>query len=190
MAPLLRLTGGMWAWLGYQEEWGFQQRVAGTRALTFRSLSMTVHFGWKDDLIKPQIFRAEWAGFAPWAGKVSGFQGKNAGHPHWQFDVLESLSSEAHDQHAKELLLLLRDEDDDTEGEVKEFEPVADREVITDIIRAQKLSKIHFASAAPWWKAPPLGDHAHTPENVQQAQLWVSKTLAYLKEELSRLQTT
>ena len=189
VAPLLRLTDGMWAWLGFQEDWGFQQKVAGTRALTFRSLSMTIHFGWKDDLIKPQIFRAEWAGYAPWAGKDPSFQGKNAGHPHWQFDVLESLATEGHEELAKDLLQLLRDDDGEPDdGQVKEFAPVADTGVVADIIRAQKLSRIHFASAAPWWKPAPQGDHAHAPANVQQAQQWVSRTLTYVKEELARLQ--
>jgi len=189
VAPLMRITQGMWAWLGVHEEWRFDRRVAGARTFAFRFLSVTVHFGWKSDLVKPQIFRAEWAGFAVWNSGAPSFQGKNAGHPHWQFDVLESLSNDDAENNAKDLLELLRSEESGSEATAIEFMPAGDQRVISDIIGALKLSKIHFASAAPWWRSPPNHVHAHTPERAEQMEAWLDRTIAYIREELERLQT-
>lgn len=189
VAPLIRITQGMWAWLGLHEEWRFDRQVAGSRSYAFRSLSMSIHFGWKSDILKPQIFRAEWAGFAAWSGTQASFQGKNAGHPHWQFDVLESLSSELAEENANELLELLRGDDDGEAVEPAEFMPPGDQQIIADIVSAQKLSKLHFASAASWWKSAPHDAHAHSPLRAEEAAIWLERTIAYTKEELERLQT-
>lgn len=190
VAPLIRITEGMWAWLGLNEEWRFDRQVAGSRSYAFRSLSMTIHFGWKLDFLKPQIFRAEWAGFAIWAGSNASFQGKNAGHPHWQFDVMESLSSDQTEESARDLLELLRGSDGGVSTEPAEFVATGDQQVIGSIVGAQKFSKLHFASAAPWWRSTPHDAHAHSPQRAEEAAAWLDRTIAYTKEELERLQTS
>lgn len=189
VVPLIRITRGMWAWLGLYEEWRFDRNVAGARAYAFRSLSMTIHFGLKSDILKPQIFRAEWSGFGVWAGTDASFQGKNAGHPHWQFDVLESLSSDKAETNANELLELLRLDEGSEPVQPAEFMPTGDQQVIADIVSAQKLSRLHFASAASWWRPAPHDAHAHSPERAEQAAVWLDRTIAYTKGELERLQT-
>lgn len=189
VAPLIRITKGVWAWLGLYEEWRFNRQVAGSRTYAFRSLSMTIHFGSKFDILKPQMFRAEWAGFAVWAGADASFQAKNAGHPHWQFDALESLVSDKSEENANELLELIRGDEQGEAVEPAEFMPVSDQQVIADAVSAQKLSKLHFASAASWWRSAPDDAHAHSPERAEQAAVWLERTIAYTKEELERLQT-
>ena len=74
VAPLLQLEQGLWVWLSYREEWANERPVGGRRRFSFRAGSITVHFGWKQDLFKPQMFRAEWAGWAKWDNREYGFQ--------------------------------------------------------------------------------------------------------------------
>jgi hypothetical protein len=65
IAPLLHLQQGLWAWLGYREEWADERPNRGVRRFSFRSSGLTIHFGWKNDLFKPQMFRAEWGRLGP-----------------------------------------------------------------------------------------------------------------------------
>jgi hypothetical protein len=80
VAPLLHLQRGLWAWLGYREEWQAENLSRGTRRFSFRSIALTIHFGWKNDAFKPQMFRAEWPGWSEWGAGYSSFQAANAGH--------------------------------------------------------------------------------------------------------------
>jgi hypothetical protein len=144
-----------------------------------------VHFGWKNDLFKPQMFRAEWAGWADWGGNSYGFQAANAGHPHWQFDALESLP----DAHAAERATMLRDLlSEAVEPEVRDFSPQLASSDVRDVVTAQKISRIHFASAAAWWKPAPHDEHAHGPVTARDVESWVQRSLEYLNTELERLQ--
>jgi hypothetical protein len=174
IAPFLHLRQGLWAWLGYREEWDSERPNRQLRRFSFRSSSLTVHFGWKNDLFKPQMFRAEWAGWAKWGGIDYCFQAANAAHPHWQFDALESLP----DADAVERTAILR-ELLGTETTVREFNPQLAQEDVRDLVTAQKLSRIHFASAAAWWKAAPHNDHAHGPTSEADVESWVRSSLDY-----------
>jgi hypothetical protein len=49
------------------------------------------------------------------------------------------------------------------------------------------MSRMHFASAAAWWKNSPQDAHAHTPETAQHIQEWLRGTLSYIAQELRRL---
>lgn len=185
VAPVRQLGRGLWVWLSYREEWAYDRQVAGRQSFTFRSASMTVHFGLRFDEYKPQMFRAEWAGWADWDGVDFSYQAGDAAHPHWQFDALESLS----DAGATERAALLREilADGDREG-VRDFAPQLPTDDVRDLVSHQQLSRIHFASAAAWWKAPPHCDHTHSPERVRDLQVWLRRSLSYLHSELDRLE--
>ena len=185
VAPLIRLDGGLWAWIGFREEWD-----AGARrneALIFRMAGLTVHFGYRNSTEKPQVFRAEWAGWARWKAGEWGHQAGSAGHPHWQFDALESIRREEAAKRAETYLDVLRLEEQATE--VRDFSPrEMDDEEIREVVGVQELSRIHFASAAPWWKAAPKDAHAHSPRQLLDIERWFGKTLEYTLQELRRLQ--
>ena len=186
VAPLRHLAQGLWVWLGYHEEWEWdaKQRNRHTPRYSFRSVSLTIHFGLRNTVFKPQMFRAEWAGWARWAGRDYSFQAANAAHPHWQFDALDSLPDDNLSQRAAQLLARLKAE---TEPEVREFKPQLSNVDVRDFVTTQKISRIHFASAAAWWKSPPHDDHAHGPANLRDIQNWVRHSVDYIKHELERL---
>lgn len=180
--PLRSLVGGLWAWVGYREEW----LAEGQGSYAFRSAGLTIHFGFLGDADKPQILRAEWAGWHRWAGATDGFAAGGAGHPHWQFDALESISSPEQERSAHELLALLREEQGDVE--VVEFAPHnPGAAAVREMVRLQQLSALHLASAAPWWRKPPGDIHSHAPAVVAEVQRWTARSLSYLKAELGRL---
>lgn len=184
VAPLTLLDQGLWAWLGYREEWDHDRPVGGRRQFSFRSAGMTIHFGWKLDEFKPQILRAEWAGWAKWNGADHSFQAEDAGHPHWQFDALDSLPN----GEAAERAAMLREIiEGNIDGAVRDFTPQLPENDVREIIAAQKLSRMHFASAAAWWKASPNDQHAHCPGRVHDLQTWLQRSLRYLVQELDRL---
>lgn len=183
LAPLAPVRDGLWAWLGYREEWS-RAPGGGTPRLFFRSSSITVHFGFKDTDPKPQMFRAEWAGLDLRGGKYQ-FQGGNAGHPHWQFDAIESLVRIDDGSEAAELAAILRQEAGLTK--LRDFAPASmDDADVRKLVAARKIEAIHFASAATWWRED-AATHAHLPRNAADIRTWVGKTLQYVSEELQRV---
>ena len=184
VAPLLCLGQGLWVWLGYHEEWYGEQPNRRIRRYSFRSVGLSIHFGWRNNVFKPQMFRAEWAGWARWGGGDYRFQAGNAGHPHWQFDALDSITDDDHSQRAVELLRRLKAEG---EPEIRDFSPQLSDVDVRDFVTSQKVSRIHFASAAAWWKSPPHGEHMHGPANLADIESWVRRSLDYIKLELERL---
>lgn len=184
VAPLIHLDKGVWVWLGYHEEWEEERRNRHIRRFSFRSVGLTVHFGVKNNQFKPQMFRAEWAGWARWNGPDYSFQAIDAGHPHWQFDALDSLPDDDFSGRAAKLLSRLKAE---AGSQIRDFSPQLATVEVRDVVTAQKLSNIHFASAAAWWKSSPHGDHAHGPANIADIETWVKRSLEYLKVELARL---
>ena len=183
VAPLLCLGQGLWVWLGYHEEWDGERPNRRIRRYSFRSVGLSIHFGLRNNVLKPQMFRAEWAGWARWGRGDYGFQAGNAGHPHWQFDALDSFPDNNVSERAAQLVSRLNDR-----TEIREFgrqlEDVVD---VRDFVRAQKLSRIHFASAAAWWKASPHDEHVHGPANLTDIENWVRGSLDYIKVEMERL---
>jgi hypothetical protein len=187
VAPLLHLQRGLWAWLGYREEWDDERPNRNVRRFSFRSAGMTIHFGWKADLFKPQIFRAEWAGWAKWSGDGDyTFQAADAGHPHWQFDALDSLPASG----VTERAALLREKilKSGIDPVMRDFVPQFADDDIRDVVTVQKISRLHFASAAAWWMPTPQNTHAHSPGSTSDVEEWVRLSLAYLGTELERLQ--
>ena len=184
VAPLLDLGKDMWVWLGYHEEWDEERRNRKTRRFSFRSAGLSIYIGPRNNGIKPQMFRAEWAGWARWYGSDYSFQATNAAHPHWQFDALDSLTDDDLSQRAVQLLRRLSDE---AESEIREFSPQLSKTDVRDIVTTQKLSRIHFASAAAWWKSPPHDGHVHSPKNLEDVENWMRHSLDYIKLELDRL---
>jgi hypothetical protein len=187
VAPMLLLESGLWAWLGYREEWDSEPPAGRVRRFSFRSAALTIHFGYRNHRHKPQMFRAEWAGWARWNETEYGYQAGDAAHPHWQFDALESLKRDETAQRAATFLAVLRSEEEQTTP--REFTPQAlTRDEVGELIGAQELSRVHFASAAAWWKSPPENAHVHAPSSVREIQAWVHETVAYIHRELVRLQ--
>lgn len=188
LVSFLQISPKLFAWLGYNESWSYGGVVGGARTYSFQAVSFSFYLGWENDSVKPQIFRAEWAGFAEWTKGTLGFQAKNAGHPHWQFDALESLLSEKNSQDADLFLQILK-EGTDAIGP-SDFSPNADDGIILDVVRAQKLSKVHFASAAAWWRPEAQKGHAHSPSSLSEIREWASQTMLYVHQELSRLKSS
>ena len=184
VAPFLHLSEGLWVWLGYHEEWQEEHRIGGVRRFSFRSVGLSIHFGPRNHAFKPQMFRAEWAGFAKWRGTEYSFQAADAAHPHWQFDALDSLPDSSMSQRAAELLNRLKAE---ASPEIREFSPHLSEFDVRDMVTIQKISRIHFASAAAWWEASPHAKHAHSPTDLADIQNWVRHSLEYIKLELTRL---
>lgn len=180
VAPMQKIRDDLWSWLSYREEWERAERDK----LRFRSASLTIYFGLKADRFKPQMFRLEWSGWADWKAGTLGFQASNAGHPHWQFDALESLSDNERVERANILRDLLRE---NTEDNVQEFAPQMPSSDVRDLVSMQSISRIHFPSAAAWWQKPPHGFHAHSPENSVDIRNWLEKSLDYISTELDRL---
>jgi len=185
VAPFLQISQGLWAWLSYREEWDHDRPVGRTRRFSFRSAGVTIYFGWKTDAYKPQMFRAEWSGWAKWNGQDLSFQAGEAGHPHWQFDALDSLPDEELAERATMLREII---EGDINGPVRDFAPQMANADIRDVVTNQKLSRIHFASAAAWWKSSPNNQHAHGPATTKELRIWLQQTLSYISVELSRLQ--
>lgn len=184
VVPIMDLGRGLLAWLGYREEWSTD--VAGkSRQFLFRSSSATIHFGFEGVEPKPQMFRAEWAGLVQ-VDKDWGFQAGDAGHPHWQFDAIESLAAAGSAQDAALIADLIREER--PEPAVRDFGlAVADIPEVKSVASSRATAAIHFASAAAWWQSHPGDAHAHHPKDVQQIHRWLSRTLAYILIELRRV---
>ncbi len=184
VAPMMVLRRGIWAWLGYREEWDSERPAKTVKRYSFRSAAITVHFGFRNNITKPQMFRAEWAGWARWNRQSYGYQAGNAAHPHWQFDALDSLFKDDAAERANAFLELLEHE---AMEEPKEFSPQLDDDDLLNLVGSQRLSRIHFASAAAWWRGLPQDAHAHAPSTVGEVQDWVRKCLSYVTVELHRL---
>jgi hypothetical protein len=178
VAPLAVVEGDLKAWLGFQEVWDAD---TSSRRFAFRHLSLTVHFGYDGDPIKPQVFRSEWSGIRNWTGAGPDFQAPGAAHPHWQFDLLETLRD-------------LGDTDDENplrgieeEELVEEFKPAPLQMDVIAAIKNSTLERLHFASAAHWWR--PLDGvpaHMNAPADVTGLLRWTIQCIAYTKQELAR----
>ena len=141
VVPFTRVgRGDLRSWLGFREKW---ELVSG-RLYRFHHVSLTVHFGYEGDVIKPQIFRSEWAGIRAWTVEKIGFQSPGAAHPHWQLDAVQSTGE--NDTTRMAALARLRGEET-----VADFHPNPRPDAIV-ASRRVALERIHFASGAPWWQ--------------------------------------
>ena len=175
VAPLLELPKELVAWLGIQEVWD----EVGAQRYIFHHLSLTVHFGFVGDPLKPQVFRSEWAGFRDWTGGGAGFQSPGSGHPHWQFDLNSSLRA---------ISSMNREAPFERAGHTEEFKVGGDEVDVLALVRCATLERMHFASAAPWWKAgtEAYGSHMNAPMNEASLTNWLLESIRYLRQELGR----
>lgn len=185
LAPLREIRHGLVAWLGYREEWlEHASSRSARRRFSFRSSAVTIHIGARHSQDKPQLFRAEWQGLTP-AAEHSHDATKGPGHPHWQVDALESFGD--YESQAQELWLLLKEEVE--ESAPKDFSPEAFLPTEHEEMMAVRnnLSRLHFASAAAWWRNVPENEHSHIPTSPNDIESWLRGTLNYTLGELHRL---
>ncbi len=182
--PIISLTGSLWAWVGYRESWKLLGAKRKGKNHEFRSASLSIYLGLPNESFKPQIFRAEWAGWARWDGATYTFQSGDSAHPHWQFDALEALQADASDERNRALELL---REDDSQDLVRDFCP--EPPSIRDLVFAQKLSRIHFPSAATWGQPVSEKRHAFSPTSIQEIRNWLRCSMKYLKSELASLKS-
>jgi hypothetical protein len=179
VVPLATIRrGSLKFWLSFQEAW---ENISGN-LYSFHHVSLTVYLGYEGELSKPQVFRSEWPGIRRWAGEQVGFQSPGAGHPHWQFDALQSTKD--NDSKNKETSFARLVGSDST----TEFSPSTINEDVLIAARQVSLEKIHFASAAPWWKNEEAGRelHMNAPENAESIFRWILASVTYIRQEIKR----
>jgi hypothetical protein len=164
---LCAITRDIYAWAGYLERW---EKAAREQKFRFVSCGFTLHVGREGELAKPQILRSEWV------GRRSGTFVEDAGHPHWQLDVLESARLGDEDPPVR-----FNDRDDSV---VREFEEERIN-VAENLLFGLTVERMHLASAAFWWRGSPT-DIAHVPASVADLDRWILGCAAYLRQEVRR----
>jgi hypothetical protein len=175
VAPLCFLPANLVAWLGYQEVW---EASSGPRQFRFRHIGLTVHVGMRSDPLKPQLLRLEWPGIRNWSGAGLSFQSPGAAHPHWQIDVLQSLSMPKAQIFGSEL-----------EDVVEDFEETVRAAEVDSLLRALSIERMHLACAAPWWLPTEEGypnRHMNAPIDLPALSRWLRQSVLYLRQELNR----
>ena len=178
VAPWLEVGDDLWAWIGYQEEWNRTSGKGRGNRIAFRSLGFTCYFGRDGEAEKVQMFRAEWMGQS---NSESG-----AANPHWHFDGLEAVKRKSREaEQRKRSSQELRDEES---RRVKDFTPQETslrRQGFEQVIETQRISRVHFANGANWWKQGSTGGHLYIPQSTAEIQHWLSNLLSYLSREMS-----
>lgn len=177
VVPLVTLPSDLIAWLGIREVWECQ---TGAKPYIFKELGLTVHFGFSNDPVKPQIFRLEWPGVRDWTGAGPSFQASGAGHPHWQFDFIQSLAAFKIEQAIPSF---------EENEEVEDFDVVVSETNLTSLLQSLTVEKMHLASAAPWWLPEPIDGsvhHANAPPDISSLTRWLTNGIGYLRQELKR----
>jgi hypothetical protein len=176
VAPFAPLPGELAAWLGYQEVW---DQEGGRSPFVFRQASLTVHIGEAGDPVKPQLLRLEWSGLRDWNRSGVGFQSSGAGHPHWQFDLLESLR-DARDRPS------FRPTFGD---EVESFDATSAAPPLSERISRLTFERMHLASSVPWWSNKPAEyglHHLYAPADQAELSRWLSAAIVYIRQEIGR----
>lgn len=176
VAPLCPISGGLTAWLSWQEVWDI---APGKRPFRFRNAGLTVYLGKSFEAVKPQAFRLEWPGISNWSGGEVSFQSPGAGHPHWQLDLMQSLAEATP---APEF-------EPESEEIVEDFEAAVVEPTTIELLTKFSIERMHLASAAPWWLPASSGDvghHMNAPADLSELSRWLSQSLLYLKQELKR----
>lgn len=179
VVPFTRIgRNGLRSWLGFRERW---ELITG-KLYRFHHVSLTIHFGYEGDIRKPQVFRSEWPGIRPWTGDESGFQSPGAGHPHWQFDAVQS-TIDVDDKVVTGALARLRDVET-----VADFDPQSARLDAIIAARDVPIERLHFASAAPWWLNVQTGQppHMNAPPDADGILCWILACTNYMRQELER----
>jgi hypothetical protein len=179
VAPFARVgRGALRSWLGFQEMW----EEKANNIFIFHHVSLTVHVGYEGYSPKPQIFRSEWPGFRNWSSTEIGFQSPGAGHPHWQFDAIQTINDADKIQKERSLAKLRE------EVVIEDFSFDHEGDAINAVKRIA-LERIHFASAAPWWLSgadQSYGPHMNAPRDPNDITRWIVQCVAYIRQELAR----
>lgn len=165
--PLCRIADDVFAWVGYRELW---QREGGEQNFRFIEGGFTLHVGRQGELDKPQILRSEWI------GRRSGMFGNDAGHPHWQLDVLES---------ARQAVVEPARFAEDSADPVEFVSDSTEESFGESMLFGLTVERMHLASAALWWRKPRL-PVAHPPESAADLDRWILGCLTYLRQEVRR----
>ena len=176
VTPLCDINGGLTAWLSWQEVW---EVATGPKPYRFRNAGLTIYLGKLYEAVKPQVMRLEWPGISNWSGSEISFQSPGAGHPHWQFDIMQSLA-----ETPSEMVF-----EPDAEEIVEDFELLYADLTTAELLARFSIDRIHFASAAPWWLPPRaigLGHHMNSPADLPSLSRWLGQSLIYVKQELQR----
>lgn len=173
VVPLAEVSEGVFMWVGYRELW---DRPLEARKFHFVEGGFTVHVGKPGELNKPQIFRNEWVG-----QRSAGFVQK-AGHPHWQFDALETCRL---NQNAT----VERFQPTNDEGPVQEFKAQESVYDTSQTIVRLTVENMHLASSASWWRKPEE-QIAHQPKTEKEVDQWILGCLLYMRQEATRCKLT
>jgi hypothetical protein len=168
VVPFRNISRNWEVWLGYREVWKLVER----NRFLFSSSDLTVFFAAPNSEVFQQVLRAEWVGQEKLADGWF-FRPHNAGHPHWQIDVGETLKSDADLVAARELL---------REPVAKEFG--APETTAIDGAPWDQIGRIHFASAMRPWLDTNL---AYGPAEPRSVRAWVLSTVSILQTEFDRL---
>jgi hypothetical protein len=176
-APLYEFRNSdLLAWLGWQETW---EVPAGQRNFRFRNVGLSVYLGKRNEALKPQLLRLEWPGYASWSGgQQPSFQSPGAGHPHWQIDLVQSIAAASASPRFEPAAEVVED-----------FVTAFPEPTVDVLVRRFSVERMHLASAAPWWlpEAPNnFGHHMNAPADLLSLDRWLTQSIVYLRQELSR----
>jgi hypothetical protein len=169
VVPLCPVTDDVLVWTGYRECW---RKQGAEQNFRFVEGGFTLHIGRQGEVSKPQILRSEWI------GRRSGAFINQAGHPHWQLDVLESARVDVPKAPA-------RFDDPATPRTALEFSSEPAPVVDDNLLLGLTVERMHLASAALWWRVPSV-PVAHLPETVGDLDRWILGCVAYLRQEAAR----
>lgn len=163
--PFYTLSHDVRAWIGFRERW---TQNSGEQNYRFEEGGFTLHVGREGELAKPQVLRSEWV------GRRSTSFGNQAGHPHWQLDILET---------ARDRMPAAPARFDGLEGPAS---PVEFRQAPpVDVLLGLTIERMHLASAAPWWRLP-MVPIATAPADVAELDRWILGCISYLRQEVQR----
>jgi hypothetical protein len=169
VVPFRPVTSEWEAWLGYREVWS----PAQNRQFCFGSSDITVFLAPVSTEAFQQVLRAEWVGLLRGGDGNWAFAPPDAGHPHWQVDVAETLREDEELASARSLL---------NQTEPRDFE---DTEVAERTLPPwYGVGRMHLASAMRPWADAKI---AHGPGDVGHIKNWVSETIRVIGLELDRL---
>lgn len=166
---LCGLSGEVFAWLGFREQW---RRSGKERKFRFVSAGFTFHTGRQGELRKPQMMRSEWV------SKRSREFRSHIGHPHWQVDVLDTIR-----QRARQI-----DSDIGYDSKLavgEHFGRVDQSGQVPRSFLNMPMERMHLANAAPWWQPQPV-QIAHSPASIAELDRWIVGCISYARQELMR----
>ena len=187
VAPLVCLgsKSELWAWIGFREEWERGRNARNPQKLSFRHIGLVIYFGRRHAARKVQIFRAEWSG-AALSDEAPEDVRRDIGDPHWQFDGMESMFRVDAELHEARLRVQQLGSASAVARPFGPREPTSNE--LHALVSRRRVSRLHFPSAAAWWRPAPDDAHTHTPKSAKEVEVWVDKTVSYIGKELVRLQ--